>query len=103
MVVGLFPALLSLVLAAPFQATSTPPQAQTCPVSIPGNLHFTNQDSRAISAIVFHSVRIKAVGEEVGHLKPMLSFLQRSTPRLPTAPSRPSLQRRDCSRAKKAI
>jgi hypothetical protein len=68
MIVEFFSALLPLVLAASLQTTApaTPSAAaQNCPVTIQGDLHFTNASSQPISAIIFHSVRVNAVGEEV--------------------------------------
>jgi len=42
------------------------PAAQTCPVTIQGDLRFTNASAQPVSAIIFHAVRLNAVGEEVG-------------------------------------
>lgn len=69
---GQFCALLSVVLAASLQtpapAIPNAPSAkfQSCPVSIPKDLHFVNQTDKPISAIIFHEVRVNMVGEEEG-------------------------------------
>ncbi len=70
-----FSALLPLVLAVSLQ-TAAPATlgaaAQTCPVSLRveggafgSHVHFKNLAAQPISAVIFHAVRVNAVGEEV--------------------------------------
>jgi hypothetical protein len=68
---GYFSALLPLVLTTSLQTTapaasSPTPQSQSCPVTIQGNLRFTNTAAKPISAIIFHAAGLNAVSEELG-------------------------------------
>jgi hypothetical protein len=56
----------SIIITSLFVPLSTLAKAeQTCPVTIQGSLHFANQASQPVSAIIFHAVRVNAMGEEV--------------------------------------
>lgn len=76
----------TIIVASLFVPISTLAKAeQTCPVTMQGNVHFTNASAQPISAIIFHAVRLNAMGEEVGpspeQAKLMAAFAQNENDR----------------------